>query len=672
MQRWQRIPWVVVGMMALGVLYASGLVLQVREERRGDLKRLYPTAYEPGEVVVKNLQRSYLDVLRRRLGDLEVAMVFGGGRYTLLRFDRELAVGRVLGELEGRCEWAEPNWKVFLLERGRAGARRGKKKSRVRRRSKRKGRVARSSKVGKGKVVRGIRPPRDAYFPLQWGAYNYGQDAPGGMVGKIGAHVDMLRAWRLTTGSKKVLVAVLDTGVDYEHPDLRENIWVNEKEKYGIAGYDDDGNGYIDDVHGWNFVSAVKTGNQAGSPDPMDDNGHGTHCAGVIGAKGNNLEGIAGLNWQVRIMALKFLNAVGSGNVVSMYRAIEYAVRNKVRVINASFGFEQKSKLLEDALRMAREAKVIICAAAGNSGRSSDRRPLYPANYEREFDNIISVAATNNLDKLASFSNFGARTVHVAAPGVRIVSTIPKNSYAAASGTSMAAPHVSGAVALLLSRNPRLSPKTVRDRLIATCDVVEDLVGRVRSWGRINVYRFLTNDRNVLAKFEKENIHTEKYRLDSLRYPTQRVDHLYKIVKPGARYIRVHFKKILTDPEWDYVEILDRYNRKIDSITEYLADSWSAWVKGDMVKIRYFAEPPYDVKVVLRGGMSMISVERGKASRTWGFSIDKIQYIKKESSSSKKEGAKKKGKRKSSKRKGKKSGKGKSSKRKGKRSGKGK
>lgn len=621
----------ITSLFLAGLLGLAGLVYGTHLFRAAEIKApAKPPVNLPfytGQVVIKGLHAEGLNTLKEQIPSLKVAYTFGPGRcYSLVTFEKNYPVLQVVQKLEGKCLWAEPHY-LRRLYQDKAPKKSDKKKTDKKKKAgKKKTDKKTGKKSDKKKKTKEVRPPRDSYFRKQWAADNFGQDAPGGIVGKIGADIGLLKAWGISKGSKKILVAVLDTGVDYKHPDLEENIWVNEKEKYGIPGYDDDGNGYVDDVHGWNFVPADKVGDQAGSSDPMDDNGHGTHCSGIIGARANNFQGVVGVNWEVSIMGLKFLNAFGSGGSVGIYRGIHYAIQNKARVISCSFGSSNRSKLEEDAVKEANAAGVIIVAAAGNSGVSNDRAESYPANYK--YDNVISVAATNNIDKLAEFSSFGADSVHVAAPGVDILSTFPGNRYGPASGTSMAAPMVSGLVALLLSTNQKLTPKEVKERIMATSDPIVDLVGRVKSWGRINAYNCLKNLRPERKFFDAKKVVEEENPIESIHYPTQKVDYVYKIVKPKAKYLRVHFGLILTDPNWDYVEILDKDNRKVDSITQYLSNSWSAWVKGDTIKIRLYAEPPFDFQTKKVGNYTYISLGQGKASRTWGFKIDKIGYVK--------------------------------------------
>lgn len=315
--------------------------------------------------------------------------------------------------------------------------------------------------------------PNDVRFWEQWGLDNDGRNG-----GKEGADIGALRAWVTTTGDDDVVVAVLDSGVDYTHSDLQNNIWVRPD---NIKQYEDRELGSIEDVHGYNAIE--NTG------DPMDENGHGTHCAGIIGAEGGNEIGISGVNWKVKIMPLKFMNAGGFGTGKDAIEAINYVIDRRqagvnVRVISASWGTRLPSRALEDVIRKAQEAGILFVAASGNDGVNTDQMPQYPAGYD--LGNLISVAAINRKDELASFSNYGARRVHIAAPGANILSTWPGNEYAERSGTSMATPMVSGVAALVLSRRPELSVEELRSTLLSSVDKIPHLNGKVSTGGRIS------------------------------------------------------------------------------------------------------------------------------------------------------------------------------------------
>ena len=322
--------------------------------------------------------------------------------------------------------------------------------------------------------------PNDPMFAEQWALDNIGQNG-----GKEKADLSALKAWIKSQGSKEVVVAVLDSGVDYTHPDLVSNMWLRPD---NVPQYKDDELGTINDLHGLNAAD-----NQS---DPMDDNGHGTHCSGIIGAEGNNEEGISGINWKVQIMPLKFIGRGGFGTTKNAIESINYAIDRKqkgvnVRVINASWGSTQYSKALEDTIRAAGEAGILFVAAAGNNGTDNDRRPHYPSNYD--LPNVISVAALDRTDRLASFSNFGIKTVHIAAPGKDILSTWLNDSYREASGTSMATPYVAGTAALILASEPGLSVENLRQRVLQSADKIDSLDGKVENGGRINAAKALGN-----------------------------------------------------------------------------------------------------------------------------------------------------------------------------------
>ncbi|NLV26723.1 MAG: S8 family serine peptidase [Methanomicrobiales archaeon] len=315
--------------------------------------------------------------------------------------------------------------------------------------------------------------PDDPGYQYLWGLHNTGQ-AP--FYGTSDADIDATEAWGITTGSSSVIVAIVDTGVDYTHPDLSSSIWRNSREI--INGVDDDGNGYIDDVRGWNFY--------AKSNDPMDDNGHGTHCAGTIAATGNNRIGVAGVGWNIKIMPLKFLNASGSGYVSDAISAILYANRMGASVISNSWSGKGYTQSLKDAIDASQA--VFVCAA-GNSGANSDVSPQYPAAFTS--NNIISVAATDYNDKIASFSNYGSGSVDLAAPGVSIYSTTKSGGYQYMSGTSMATPHVSGVAALVKSKNPSYTASQIRNTIFSSIDSISSLAGKVASGGRLNAAKAL-------------------------------------------------------------------------------------------------------------------------------------------------------------------------------------
>src|SRR6185369_2826222 len=301
--------------------------------------------------------------------------------------------------------------------------------------------------------------------------------------GTAGADVSATRAWIKTTGSDKVVVAVLDSGVDYRHEDLEENIWTRPAD---MAPYHDEELGTVEDEFGFNAID--------NSSDPMDENGHGTHCAGIIGAEGSNDIGISGVNWKVRIMPLKFMNAGGFGTTKDAIEAINYVIDRKkagvnVRIISASWGSTQRSRALEEVIRKAYENDILFVAASGNSSTNNDRNPHFPSSYN--VPNVVSVAALDRNDQLASFSNYGVKSVAIAAPGVDILSTWLGNEYEEKSGTSMATPVVAGVAALIVSENPRISVDNLKKKILASVDPLPGLKDKVTTGGRINAAKAL-------------------------------------------------------------------------------------------------------------------------------------------------------------------------------------
>ena len=312
--------------------------------------------------------------------------------------------------------------------------------------------------------------PTDPYYNQLWGMNSI--DAP--------------EAWTITTGSSSVVVAVIDTGVDYTHVDLAANIWINPGEIAG-NGIDDDHNGFVDDVYGYDFVN--------NDGDPMDDNSHGTHVSGTIAAMANNGVGVAGVNWSSSIMALKFLDSNGSGYLSDAVRAINYATMMRTQydvnvcVTNNSWGGGGYSTSMYNAIQASNNAGILFVAAAGNSGSNNDFSSQYPANYS--CSNVVSVAAITSSGQLASFSSYGATTVDLAAPGVSIYSTVPGNRYASYSGTSMATPHVAGVAALAFALTPDASVAEIRDAILGGTEPSAALSGKTVTGGTLNAYNTL-------------------------------------------------------------------------------------------------------------------------------------------------------------------------------------
>ncbi|WP_293130261.1 Ig-like domain-containing protein [Microcoleus sp. bin38.metabat.b11b12b14.051] len=322
--------------------------------------------------------------------------------------------------------------------------------------------------------------PNDPGYSQLWGLNNTGQSG-----GTPDADIDAPEAWDIQKGNPNLVIGVIDTGVDYNHPDLVGNIWQNPGEIAG-DGIDNDNNGYIDDIRGWDFAD--------NDNNPMDANGHGTHVSGTIAGKGNNGVGVTGVAWNAKIMPLKFFSDSGPGYISGAILAINYATAKGVKLTNNSWGGGGYSQALSDAINTAGQQGALFVAAAGNSSLNTDITPEYPANYD--LANIISVASTTRTDGLSSFSNYGATTVDLGAPGSDIYSTWPNSTYNTISGTSMAAPHVTGAAALVWSQNPTWTAQQVKNTLMQKTDPISALAGKTVSGGRLNINNALsvTND----------------------------------------------------------------------------------------------------------------------------------------------------------------------------------
>lgn len=324
--------------------------------------------------------------------------------------------------------------------------------------------------------------PSDSYFGSQWGLHNAGQRVYG-RSGAADADIDAPEAWDLTTGSSAVSVGVIDSGVELDHPDLAPNLRRNPGESGSGRegnGIDDDRNGYVDDVNGWDWVD--------GDNSPADANGHGTHVAGTIGARGNDGAGVTGVSQNAGLVPLRVLGADGRGRVSDVIRAYTYAARSGIRVVNASLSGAGWTKAEQDALAAAPDTLFVV--AAGNEGVDNEATPSYPCNYP--LANVVCVAATDQSDALASFSNYGAGSVDLAAPGTAVLSTYRDGGWAYLQGTSMATPHVAGAAALVWSLYPSATVRDVRASLLENVDVKPSLSGRVATGGRLNAYRALS------------------------------------------------------------------------------------------------------------------------------------------------------------------------------------
>src|SRR5881628_3272127 len=331
--------------------------------------------------------------------------------------------------------------------------------------------------------------PNDPMFGTLWGLNNIGQSG-----GVVDADIDAVEAWDITTGSSAVVVAVIDTGIDYNHQDLSANMFRNTPD-CNSNGIDDDRNGKIDDCFGIDTVNK--------DSNPIDDHNHGTHVSGTIGAGGNNGVGVVGVNWTVRLMACKFLDAGGFGWTSDAIDCLEYVKLMKDRGVNIvatnnSWGGGGFSQALFDAIEAHRARGILFIVAAGNELSNNDTTPSYPASYS--LSNILAVAATTRTDALASFSNFGRRSVHLGAPGSEILSTTPGNTYSIFSGTSMATPHVTGVAALLAAQDPTRDWRAIKNLILAGGDTLPSLVNTITQ-KRLNARGALTcSDSTVLSR----------------------------------------------------------------------------------------------------------------------------------------------------------------------------
>jgi subtilisin family serine protease len=391
----------------------------------------------------------------------------------------------------------------------------------------------------------------DDYAEYLWGLENTGLNR-----GTEDADIDAFAAWDITTG-EGIVVAIIDTGVDASHPDLAPNMWVNPGEIAG-NGRDDDGNGYVDDVNGWDFMG------DDGEPDDLD--GHGTHVAGTVAARGDDGYGVVGTAFGARIMGLKFLEGRRGGSTYDAAAAIHYAVNQGADVINASWAGPGYSTMLRNAINYARSRGVVFVAAAGNEGNDNDRVSSYPANYD--LGNVVSVAASDRNDRLASFSNYGDQSVDVAAPGDEIVSTVPGANWSYMNGTSMAAPMVAGVAALLKSAQAGLSGDDVRDALMASVDPIVGGSSRLASGGRINAFSALAQVGAVPAPGNEQQEPEEEPAPAAWTFVSFPIEspHPYGNDFSGwvgvdapeqATELRLHFSRITVESGYDFVTVKD-------------------------------------------------------------------------------------------------------------------
>ena len=435
-----------------------------------------------------------------------------------------------------------------------------------------------------------------------WGLKNTGDNEPAGnrgnssRSGKSGADVNAERAWNITHGSKDIVIAVIDTGVDYNHPDLKDNMWVNLAEANGQPGVDDDGNGYVDDVHGYDFAN--------NDGDPMDGNGHGTHCAGTIAATDNNI-GIVGVMKEATIVGVKFLTDEGSGSTVDAIKAIDYSTKIGVDIMSNSWGGGGFSQALKDSIERAKDAGIVFTAAAGNSATDNNSTPHYPSNYDVE--NVISVASHTYNDVLSNFSCYGSRTVHVAAPGQNVLSTTPNNSYAVYSGTSMATPHVTGVIGLYLADRGLGSLSDLRQMLMDTSVYQSAYDRKTIAAGRVDAYNFLTHTiTSRPAKPDPNSWLARAWDFES-EHPYKNDEEIEKTITiPGAKFIRVIVKKYEIENRYDNLHVIDGNGNVVQSISGQGQDYQTEYVEGDSLTLKF---------------------ESDASVSKWGFVVEEVEYI---------------------------------------------
>lgn len=520
----------------------------------------------PGEIVVKMKGSAdgkvHANRLQKLLGGskiLSIRPLRTNSSIQVVKLSSEVDTKRTLGVLANspEVEIAEPNYLYYAMNNG---------------------------------------APNDPAFQQLWGLLNQGQADSSGQAGTPGSDVNVLPLWTQgVTGSRNILVAVIDTGVEWEHPDLKTNIFTNAGEIAG-NGIDDDGNGFIDDTNGWNFAADSNRSN--------DDHDHGTHCAGTIGAEGNNGVGVAGVTWNASILPIKFLTASGSGSLADAVESINYATLMKANIMSNSWGGGGYSQIMEDAIKAARDAGILFVAAAGNSSSNNDSSPAYPASYDVE--NVVSVAATDNRDQLASFSSYGRTKVHVAAPGVRVHSTVTDGKYATFSGTSMATPHVSGIAALIWAAHPTLTYAEVKERLISTSIPVSALRTKVVAGGRVDAYNAVHNIVPPRNEPDPSKWVDVPMTIESEHPYKDNADVVFPVHHAGAKFIRVFFDRVDTEAKYDFVSLEDANGTAVERLTGQMAGYFTDYVPGNTAAIR------------LRSDSSVNS---------WGFKISKIQVI---------------------------------------------
>lgn len=419
-------------------------------------------------------------------------------------------------------------------------------------------------------------PQSTSEFDRSWWHMNTGQTDILGQTGVINSDIKSVSLWnRGYFGSKNVKVAILDSGVDYQHKNLRNNIYLNKGE-IPDNKIDDDKNGFVDDVYGWNFID--KNNN------PMDKLGHGTHVAGIVGANGENNRGVVGVSPQVSIIPIKVMDDEGYGTLENILEGIYYAKNRGANIINASLGGDPYSQAFFEALKDLDNEKILFVTAAGNDNMNNDDIPFYPASYE--LSNIIAVAANDNRDLKADFSHYGAKSVHISAPGVLITSTTPGDNFNYFSGTSMSSPFVAGGAALLMSIFPEESIYKIKERLLISCDPAYPLKRQTLCHGRLNLENAFLNKKSDQSDPDESLWKKIEYHIET-PHPYVDGQELNWIVSyPGAKYLRIHFQKIETE-EFDRISIYMSNGKMIELLSGEKQNYTSEPILGSELRLKF-------------------------------------------------------------------------------------
>lgn len=387
-------------------------------------------------------------------------------------------------------------------------------------------------------------------------------------------------AWKVSKGSSEVRVGILDTGIDKNHEDLHENLGRNLLEIPG-NGKDDDGNGWVDDDWGWDFINQTNN--------PQDDKGHGSFCAGVIGADWENDKGTQGINRNVSLLAVKILDSFGQGSTATAIEGIEYAIESGVHIINASWGGNRFDPALFETVKKASEKGILVVAAAGNSSQNNDQKEtaVYPASFK--LPGVISVAAYDNQGTRAPFSNWGQQSVHLGAPGVDVFG-IQLGGYGIKSGTSFAAPQVAGVAALLKAASPQMKAVDIKKRILDSVNPLNYYEKYyTQSGGFISAANALTEtfpekpkSPRVWKKIPFAWSSPHPYLSSSIAQVS--------VHQPGATFIRINFKNFTVEQDFDKVVLTDREGRKVKDYSGELLDFTSVEAVGDEVRIELVSD----------------------------------------------------------------------------------